>query len=99
MIAAAIGGALAIAAIAPLAFKLAFAATYFAIAWLCLEAARIPDLRALIKQGYETTMRITAMVVFILIGSTCFSVVFLGVDGNSGWRRCCRPCPAGSGVF
>ena len=80
--AAAIGGTLAIAATAPLVFKLAFAVTYFAIAWLCLEAARIPDLRALIKQGYETTMRITAMVVFILIGSTCFSVVFLGFDGN-----------------
>jgi TRAP-type mannitol/chloroaromatic compound transport system permease large subunit len=27
-------------------------------------------------------MRITAMVVFILIGSTCFSVVFQGVDGG-----------------
>ncbi len=41
-----------------------------------------PDLRDLIKQGYETTMRITCMVTFILIGSTCFSVVFLGVSGG-----------------
>ena len=39
----------------------------------------------------EATMRLTAMVVFILIGSTCFSIVFQGVDGGrwlgmvSGW--------------
>jgi tripartite ATP-independent transporter DctM subunit len=35
----------------------------------------------LVKQGMETTMRITAMVTFILIGSTVFSLVFQGVDG------------------
>jgi TRAP-type mannitol/chloroaromatic compound transport system permease large subunit len=63
-------------------FKLTFAVVYLAIVWICLEAVRIPDLRDLIKQGYETTMRITTMVVFILIGSTCFSVVFLGVSGG-----------------
>src|SRR5262249_39041594 len=55
-------------------FKIAFAITYFAIAWICVEAFRIAELRDLIKQGYESTMRLTAMVVFILIGSTCFSV-------------------------
>src|SRR6202011_4972042 len=55
-----------------LIFKLAFVVTYFAVVWICLEAVRIPVLRGLIKQGYETTMRITTMVVFILIGSTCF---------------------------
>src|SRR6202048_2231763 len=44
-----------------LIFKLAFAVTYFAVVWVCLEAVRIPDLRGLIKQGYETTMRITTM--------------------------------------
>jgi TRAP-type mannitol/chloroaromatic compound transport system permease large subunit len=65
-----------------LIFKMAFAVTYFAVVWICLEAVRIPDLRNLIKQGYETTMRITCMVTFILIGSTCFSVVFLGVSGG-----------------
>src|SRR3974390_966536 len=63
-----------------LLFKLAFAVTYLAVAWICLEAVRIPDLRDLIKQGYQTTMRITCMVTFILIGSTCFSVVFLGAS-------------------
>ena len=55
---------------------------YLAVVWLCLEAVRIPDLRDLIKQGYESTMRLSTMVVFILIGSTCFSVVFLGVSGG-----------------
>ncbi|MFM2278825.1 MAG: hypothetical protein RLZZ444_1056 [Pseudomonadota bacterium] len=35
----------------------------------------------LLRQGMETTMRITTMVVFILIGSTVFSLVFQGMDG------------------
>jgi TRAP-type mannitol/chloroaromatic compound transport system permease large subunit len=35
-----------------------------------------------VQEAYQNTMRITAMVVFILIGSTCFSVVFQGVDGG-----------------
>jgi tripartite ATP-independent transporter DctM subunit len=35
----------------------------------------------LVKQGMDTTMRITSMVVFILIGSNVFSLVFQGVDG------------------
>src|SRR5438874_2359169 len=59
--AGAIGMLLNLLDTAPLLFKLAFAITYFAVAWLCLEVFRIPDLRQLIKQGYETTMRITAM--------------------------------------
>jgi tripartite ATP-independent transporter DctM subunit len=50
------------------------------LAWL--RRASIPNLSELIKQSYQNTMRITAMVVFILIGSTCFSVVFQGVDGG-----------------
>jgi tripartite ATP-independent transporter DctM subunit len=35
----------------------------------------------LVREGMEMTMRITAMVIFILIGSTVFSLVFQGVDG------------------
>ena len=50
------------------------------LAWL--RRASIPNLRGLIQEAYQNTMRITAMVVFILIGSTCFSVVFQGVDGG-----------------
>ncbi|HEV7856722.1 MAG TPA: TRAP transporter large permease subunit, partial [Herminiimonas sp.] len=60
----------------------ALAATYLGIAWLVYRATRIRDLRNLIVQGYQSTMRLTCMVVFILIGSTCFSVVFMGVDGG-----------------
>ena len=50
------------------------------LAWL--RRAHIPNLKGLIQEAYQNTMRITAMVVFILIGSTCFSVVFQGVDGG-----------------
>jgi tripartite ATP-independent transporter DctM subunit len=37
---------------------------------------------SLTKQGIVSTMRITTMVIFILIGSTVFSLVFQGVDGG-----------------
>ena len=50
------------------------------LAWM--RRASIPNLKGLIQEAYQNTMRITAMVVFILIGSTCFSVVFQGVDGG-----------------
>ena len=50
------------------------------LAWL--RRSSIQNLRGLIQESYQNTMRITAMVVFILIGSTCFSVVFQGVDGG-----------------
>ncbi len=36
----------------------------------------------LVRQAMDTTMRITAMVVFILIGSRVFSLVFQGVNGG-----------------
>ena len=78
-----------------LVFKLAFAVTYLAVVWICLEAVRIPELRDLIKQGYETTMRITCMVTFILIGSTCFSVVFLGVSGGVWLEHLLTSLPGG----
>ncbi|OQW60704.1 MAG: C4-dicarboxylate ABC transporter [Proteobacteria bacterium SG_bin9] len=35
----------------------------------------------LVEQAMASTMRLTAMVVFILVGSTCFSLVFQGMDG------------------
>jgi tripartite ATP-independent transporter DctM subunit len=50
------------------------------LAWL--RRTSIPNLKRLVQEAYQNTMRITAMVVFILIGSTCFSVVFQGVDGG-----------------
>jgi tripartite ATP-independent transporter DctM subunit len=36
----------------------------------------------LVREAMATTMRITAMVVFILIGSTVFTLVFRGMDGG-----------------
>src|ERR1044072_3735325 len=78
-----------------LVFKIAFAMTYLAVIWVCIEAVRIPDLRQLIKQGYETTMRITCMVVFILIGSTCFSLVFLGCNGAGSLQHMLTFMPGG----
>ena len=52
VIAAGIGTIVAILYSENLIFKIAFAITYFAVTWICIEAARIPDLRDLIKQGY-----------------------------------------------
>jgi tripartite ATP-independent transporter DctM subunit len=76
-------------------FRIAFAVCYLAVAWLCIRAAGIPDLRDLIRQGYETTMRITCMVTFILIGSTCFSVVFQGVSGGVWLENMLTSLPGG----
>jgi TRAP-type mannitol/chloroaromatic compound transport system permease large subunit len=95
VIAAGIGTIVAILYSENVTFRLAFAVTYLAIVWICLEAVRIPDLRDLIRQGYETTMRITCMVVFILIGSTCFSVVFLGVSGGLWLEHMLTSLPGG----
>ncbi len=95
LIAAGIGTIVGVFFSQGLVFKLAFAVTYLAVAWICIEAARIPELRSLIRQGYETTMRITAMVVFILIGSTCFSVVFLGVSGGAWIEHMLTSLPGG----
>ena len=95
VIAAGIGTIVAMLFTQNLVFKLAFAVTYLAVAWICIQAARIPDLRDLIKQGYESTMRLTCMVTFILIGSTCFSVVFLGVSGGVWLEHLLTSLPGG----
>jgi TRAP-type mannitol/chloroaromatic compound transport system permease large subunit len=42
----------------------------------------LADLWQLVYQGMATTMRITAMVVFILIGARVFSLIFQGVGGK-----------------
>jgi tripartite ATP-independent transporter DctM subunit len=49
----------------------------FVLAWFNKTLSR-----ALVWQGMQTTMRITAMVVFILIGARVFSLVFQGVGGK-----------------
>ena len=59
-----------------------FVVSYIALAVVMWEAVRIAPLRDLIRQASQSTMRLTAMVIFILIGSTIFTLVFRGVDGD-----------------
>jgi TRAP-type mannitol/chloroaromatic compound transport system permease large subunit len=99
IVAAIIGVAAGLLHWPPLVFRLAMLVMYMAVVWLCIEAARIADLRNLIRHGYQATARLTAMVVFILIGSTCFSVVFLGVDGSLWLEHLLSGIPGGTWGF
>ena len=49
----------------------------------------------LVRQAMESTMRLSAMVMFILIGSTVFSLVFQGVDGNVWVEHMLTDLPGG----
>ena len=53
----------------------------------------------LVRQGMESTMRITSMVVFILIGSTVFSLVFQGMDGGRWIEHLLSHLPGGQVGF
>jgi tripartite ATP-independent transporter DctM subunit len=53
----------------------------------------------LIKEAMLNTMRITAMVVFILIGSRVFSIVFQGVDGAKWIENMLSHLPGGQVGF
>jgi tripartite ATP-independent transporter DctM subunit len=53
----------------------------------------------LLYQAMESTMRITAMVIFILVGSTVFSLVFQGVDGGLWIEHLLSHIPAGQVGF
>ncbi len=75
--------------------QIALAIGYLGIIWLVWRAVKISELRGLITLGYQSTMRLTAMVVFILIGSTCFSVVFQGVDGGTWVEHLFTKIPGG----
>jgi TRAP-type mannitol/chloroaromatic compound transport system permease large subunit len=76
-------------------FKVAIAVFYAAIVWMMVRSAQIPELRSLIKRAFEMTMRLTAMVIFILIGSTCFSTVFQGVNGGPWLEHLMTSIPGG----
>ncbi|HUP98452.1 MAG TPA: TRAP transporter large permease subunit [Usitatibacter sp.] len=76
-------------------FKVALAVFYVSIVWMLVRSAQIPELRALIKRAFEMTMRLTAMVIFILIGSTCFSTVFQGVNGGPWLEHLMTSIPGG----
>src|ERR1700712_3051605 len=54
---------------------------------------------SLLKDAMEGTMRLTAMVVFILIGSRVFSMVFQGVDGARWVEHMLSTLPGGQVGF
>jgi tripartite ATP-independent transporter DctM subunit len=53
----------------------------------------------LLRQAMSNTMRITAMVIFILIGATVFSLVFQGVDGSHWIEHLLSHLPGGQTGF
>ena len=76
-----------------------FVVFYLGLAVVMLEAVRITKLRNLIWQASQNTMRITAMVLFILIGSTIFVLVFRGVDGDPFIEHLLSHLPGGATGF
>ena len=54
---------------------------------------------ALVQQAMSNTTRITAMVIYILIGATVFSLVFQGVDGGIWIEHLLSYVPGGSTGF
>jgi tripartite ATP-independent transporter DctM subunit len=76
-------------------FRAAFSVMFAAIIWLCWRAWQVKDLRELIVQAFQSTMRITAMVAFILVGATCFSITFQGVNGGPWVEHMLSSLPGG----
>ena len=63
------------------------------------ETVVIKELRRLIIQATESTMRINAMVIFILVGSTVFGLVFRGVNGDLWIENMLLSLPGGQVGF
>jgi tripartite ATP-independent transporter DctM subunit len=76
-----------------------FVLFYIGLGVVLWEAVRITKLRELIWQASQNTMRITAMVLFILIGSTIFVLVFRGVDGDPFIEHLLSHLPGGAVGF
>ncbi len=76
-----------------------FLVFYTGLVIVMLEAVFIKDLRGLIAEASRSTMRITAMVIFILIGSTIFTLVFRGVDGDLWIEHLLSGLPGGKVGF
>jgi len=72
---------------------------YAGLALVLWEAVAIRELRSLISQASQSTMRITAMVIFILVGSTIFTLVFRGVDGDLWIEQLLLHLPGGKVGF
>ena len=76
-----------------------FLVFYAGLGLVLWEAVTIAKLRTLIWQASQSTMRITAMVLFILIGSTIFVLVFRGVDGDPFIEHLLSHLPGGAVGF
>ncbi|MGQ0582831.1 MAG: TRAP transporter large permease [Reyranella sp.] len=76
-------------------FQIAFTVMFASVIWLCWRAWQFKELRDLIVQAMQATMRITAMVAFILVGATCFSISFAGVDGGHWVEHLLTGLPGG----
>ncbi|MBV8391947.1 MAG: TRAP transporter large permease subunit [Alphaproteobacteria bacterium] len=94
-LAAILGFVVGLFAFKSLLFQALFTIMFAAIVWLCWRAWQVKELRDLIVQAFEATMRITAMVAFILVGATCFSITFQGVDGNKWVEHMMSSLPGG----
>ena len=99
LVACGIGIAIGLFAFKSVPFKLAFAAMYLAIAYLVWRSWQIKELHDLIVLAFKATMRLTAMVSFILVGSTAFSIVFQGVDGGVWIEHMLSSLPGGTWGF
>ncbi len=76
-------------------FRLCFTLMFAGIIWLCWRGWQLRELRDPIVEALRVTMRVTAMVTFILIGATCFSITFQGVDGNRWVEHLMSNLPGG----
>lgn len=66
-----------------------------AVGALLLAMARRQMNVALLRQAMDSTARLTSFVVFILIGSTVFSLVFRGMDGDIWVEQLLSGLPGG----
>ena len=94
-VAAIVGAVIGAFAFKSLAFQAAFSVMFAAIVWLSWRAWEVKELRDLIIQAFQATMRITAMVAFILVGATCFSITFQGVNGGPWVEHMLSSLPGG----
>jgi tripartite ATP-independent transporter DctM subunit len=66
---------------------------------LALAAVRRRLTRAVLTQAMDSTARLTSFVIFILIGSTVFSLVFRGVNGDLWIEGLLTGLPGGAAGF
>jgi tripartite ATP-independent transporter DctM subunit len=67
-----------------------------AVGALLLAAAHRRLNRVMLRQAMDSTARLTSFVLFILIGSTVFSLVFRGLDGDRWVEQLLTTLPGGA---